>query len=67
MADNTEFSREVFDFVLGKLGLNSDSEHKEDLFNYVRNVLSSMGPLEDLNVGESEPPNAFRPDQEYGS
>ena len=65
--DKTEFTREVFEFVLGQSGLKPDIAHEEELFKYVRNVLAGMGPLADLNVGESEPPTAFRPGQEYQS
>ena len=67
MEDKTEFTREVFQFVLGQSGLKQDPAHDEELFKYVRNVLAGMGPLANLNVGESEPPAAFKPGQEYVS
>jgi len=65
--DKTEFTREVFQFVLGQSGLKPDPAHDDELFKYVRNVLAGMGPLANLNVGESEPPTAFKPGQEYVS
>ena len=67
MEDKTEFTREVFQYVLGQSGLKPDLVHDEELFKYVRNVLAGMGPLADLKVGESEPPTAFQPGQEYES
>ncbi|MEC9307894.1 MAG: hypothetical protein VX966_00085 [Chloroflexota bacterium] len=65
MEENTELTREVFQYVLGQSGLKPDLVHDEELFKYVRNVLAGMGQLADLKVGESEPPTAFRPGQEY--
>ncbi len=61
MTNDNPLTREAFLYLAKEAGLNSAGPHMDELLGYVRNVLDSIRPLRDIDVGDTEPDMAFIP------
>ena len=65
MVSNTnELSHEAFLYLIRQSGIDLDTGHDKELFDYVKSGLSSLDPLRSIDVGSTEPPMMFIPAQE---
>jgi hypothetical protein len=64
MAAPTPMSREVFECLAARAGLDTSGPHLDQLFLYVLNVQSGLQSLDQIAVAGVEPDMAFVPPQE---
>ena len=65
MVSNTnELSHEAFLYLIRQSGIDLDTGHDKELFDYVKSVLTSLDPLRSIDVGSTAPPMMFIPAQE---
>ena len=61
MAEGEPLSQEAFLTLAAAAGIDVTGAHGEELLAFVRNTLTSLEPLKDLDVSEAEPDMAFMP------
>ena len=59
-----ELSKEDFLRMAQMVGLDTKDPHMEELYPYVKSVLKSLEPLDEIDVGDVEPYLVFIPPQE---
>lgn len=61
MPDKEPLSREAFLGMASGLELTADDAHMDELYEYVKVVLSGLESLKDIDVSRAEPDMAFIP------
>ena len=61
MAEGEPLSQEVFLLQAAAAGIDVSGAHGEELLAFVRNMLSSLESLKELDVSGAEPDMAFMP------
>ena len=55
MADEAALSKETFLVMAEALGLDVNSPHMDDLYAYVKALLTSLKPMQELDLSGVEP------------
>ena len=61
MPGKEPFSREAFLGLANELGISSEDAHMDELYEYVKVVLSGLESLKDIDVSQAESDMAFIP------
>ncbi len=62
MTTQEGMDRETFDRLASAAGLDlGDTSHMDELYNYVRGLVSSLKPLRDMDLEGVEPATAYFP------
>jgi len=61
MAEGASISRQAFDEMAARLGINGSADHMDELFRQVQGVLDGARSLGAINVADVEPDTAFKP------
>ena len=63
MQEGNQLSRDVFIYLAQAAGLDTKSDHMNELYPYVQSMLKSIESLKNLDVSNTEPDMAFQPPQ----
>ena len=63
MQEGNQLSRDAFIYLAQAVGLDTKSDHMNELYSYVQSMLKSIESLKNLDVNDAEPDMAFQPPQ----